>query len=163
MKKQMLTLEMTRGVLAASLMLGVAACGTQNDGVAMPTPLGSDSGGSAASLGQVPAPLAGLWKLDSLQEAGQPAVSVTSPERFTARFGSQGQVDLVADCNRCTAAFTATEATLKVNLMACTVAYCTTAPLDTKFAGLVGASTGWSVSGERLSLVSSSGTLRLKR
>ena len=52
---------------------------------------------------------------------------------------------------------------LEVGLAACTLALCTTAPLDTDFAGLVSAARLWSVSGEELTLSSEDGTLILER
>ena len=158
--KQMMI--MTRGVLAVSLMLGAAAC-SQDGGLVSSNPAAPNAGGSAASAAQVPTSLSGVWKLVSLQEVGQPAVSVGAPEAFTADFSNEGRLRLVADCNGCSATCAATDASLRVGPMACTRAYCATAPLDTKFAGLVAASTSWSVSGQSLELSGASGTLRFRR
>lgn len=151
-----------RGVLGVGLLLLVAAC-AQNHGMGSTNPLAPDSGGSAASGAPMPAALTGTWTLVSLQEAGRPATSIGSPERFTAEFASDGRVSLRADCNRCNGTCAATDGALRVSPMACTRAYCSSAPLDTQFAGLVGASTSWTVSGRGLELTGASGTLQLRR
>ena len=82
---------------------------------------------------------------------------------FSADFKSEGRVNMAADCNRCFASYAATPGTLEVGLAGCTLAYCTTAPLDTDFAGLVSAARQWAVSGEELTLSSEDGTLILRR
>jgi heat shock protein HslJ len=47
--------------------------------------------------------------------------------------------------------------------MACTRAYCSTAPVDTQFAGLVASTQNWRLSGGELTLTSDQGTLTLRR
>jgi heat shock protein HslJ len=75
-----------------------------------------------------------VWKLQSIQRAGGPVVPVSNPDQFTIEFGADGRLAVRADFNRCTASYS-TE-TLRVNpLMACTRAFCPTAPLDTEFTG----------------------------
>jgi heat shock protein HslJ len=111
----------------------------------------------------VPPALQGAWQLVSLQVGGQAAVPAPSGHAFTADFGADGRVSLVADCNRCGGGFAASGGTLDVGSMACTLAYCSTAPLDTQYAGLVQSAKQWSVTGSELSLESSAGTVRLRR
>jgi heat shock protein HslJ len=107
--------------------------------------------------------LQGHWQLVSLQEPGQPQVAAPAGATFSADFGSDGRVSLVADCNRCNSSYVAGGATLQVGNMACTRAYCTTAPLDTRFAALVQSAQAWRVGSDELELSSPEGTLRLRR
>ena len=77
-------------------------------------------------------------------------------------FTADGRVSLRADCNRCSAAYEATTNSLAVGLMACTRAYCASAPLDTTFAALVGQATSWRVVDGGLELRSEAGVLRFQ-
>jgi heat shock protein HslJ len=136
---------MTRRIAALTLplALGLAACE-------------GPTGPSKSSL-------EGRWQLVSLQPAGQPAVPAPSDASFTAEFGSDARLSLVADCNRCGSAYDAGSGTLSVGTMACTLAYCATAPVDTQFSGLVQAAQNWSLENGELELRSAQGTLRLRR
>jgi len=107
--------------------------------------------------------LQGTWQLVSLQQAGQAQVSAPGGATFSAEFGSDGRVSVAADCNRCGSTYQADRDTLHVGVMACTLAYCATAPLDTQFSGLVSAAESWSVANGELELRSAQGTLRLRR
>ena len=85
------------------------------------------------------------------------------PERFTAEFGADGRVSLRADCNRCSGGYTATTGALAVGPMACTRAYCSSAPLDMTFTMLVGEATTWTAAKSSLELRGDSGVLRLRK
>jgi len=149
------------GLLAmAGMMFGLGGCAL-SDGTTLPA---APSEGSASQSASAAIP-AGTWRLASLREAGQPEVVVGQPGLFTAEFGADGRVSLVADCNRCGAGYRAGDRDLSVGLMACTRAYCVaTAPLDTTYTVLVNNARTWSVSGDgRLELASDAGTLRFQR
>lgn len=135
--------KMRIAALALPLAVGLAAC----DG---PT------GPSGSSL-------EGSWQLVSLQSPGGPQVPAPSSASFTAEFGADGRLSLVADCNHCGSTYDAGSGTLSVGLMACTLAYCSTAPVDTQFSGLVQASQNWRLENDELQLVSADGTVRLRR
>jgi heat shock protein HslJ len=107
--------------------------------------------------------LQGTWQLVSLQPSAQPQAPAPSGAVFSVEFGSDGRVSVAADCNRCGSTYQADRDTLHVGLMACTLAYCATAPVDTQFSGLVSAAESWSVAGGELELRSAQGTLRLRR
>jgi heat shock protein HslJ len=145
--------------------LALAACAGDSAGPMGPSPLPSAStDGSTSSAGLAGAQLQGKWRLQRIEKTGAPGVAVQEPDRFVADFTSDSRVQLVADCNRCAAGYTAGASTLSVSPMACTRAYCsTTAPLDTDFAGLVSSASSWSVSGDQLKLSSSDGSLLLAR
>jgi heat shock protein HslJ len=152
------------GALALPLVLGLSACAGDPQGPVQPSPTaGIGSAGDGGAGSQSTPSLRGEWQLVSLQRAGQEAVDAPAGHRFSADFQADGRVGLVADCNRCSAGYTAGAESLEVGLMACTRAYCSTAPLDTDFAGLVSAARRWSLAGEQLQLSSEAGTLRLRR
>jgi heat shock protein HslJ len=143
------------------LVVGLAACAGSGAGIIDSTalPPGNATDGSGA---QAASALAGRWKLVRVEKAGQDAIDVEYSDRFTAEF-SASRVTLTADCNVCTGAYTATPDTLSVGPMACTRAYCPSAPLDSDFAMLVSDAERWSVAGSHLTLSSPKGTLLLSR
>ena len=152
--------KISAALAATTWMLGLAACGV-TDGTSLPE-TSSLGGSSSAVSASIPA---GPWRLVSLRESGHDEVRIADPGAFTAEFGSDGRVQLKADCNRCSSTYTAGSRNLKVGLMACTRAFCTaTAPLDTTFAGLVGSAQTWASSDDQhLELASTSGVLRFQR
>jgi heat shock protein HslJ len=124
------------------LLAGVIGCSattpsTTSPGVSSPNPGGTPS--AAVSL-------QGRWRLVSLQDAG--SVSRPAPAgNFSAEFRDDGRVSLVADCNLCSGSYKASTSSLEVNpVMACTMAFCPSAPFDTQYVALVIASKSWSVS-----------------
>ena len=143
------------------LLMATVACGGTAERLAAPTPPPADLGSTVTAQGRLG--LAGAWQLVSVTATGQAAVSVGEPERFTAEFGAEGRVSLRADCNRCTGAYTATTSALTVGPMACTRAYCSSAPLDTTFTTLVGGATTWTAEKSSLELRGDSGLLRLRK
>jgi heat shock protein HslJ len=145
-------------LLGASL--AITACGAHGPhalaGSSLPAP--AASGGTA----QDASALAGTWKAVSLAPAGASVVTIGEPERFTAEF-RDGRLSLLADCNRCSGGYTAAAGTLSTTPLACTRAYCASAPLDTQFTALVSSATAWTVSADRLELASPAGVARLRR
>jgi heat shock protein HslJ len=141
------------------LALGMMACAGSTSNPAAPTaPGGSGGSGTQGTLA-----LAGSWSAVSLQPAGAPAVVVDQPARFTADFRADGSLALRADCNRCACGYTAGAGSLTTTPMACTRAACSSSPLDSQFAGLVGSATSWTVTGDRLELASAAGVVDLRR
>ena len=150
---------LSRLLAVTGLVIVLGGCGL-SDGPTLPG--ASLENGSKAAVAGIPA---GTWRLASLRQAGQAEVVIGQPGTFTAEFGADGRLSLVADCNRCGAGYSAGDGSLSVGLMACTRAFCTaTAPLDTTYTGLVESARTWSVSGDgRLELASDAGTLRFQR
>jgi heat shock protein HslJ len=147
--------------IGLALGLGVAACADSTGNLTAPTPPTGTGGSGAAS--QDPSGLMGSWQLVSLAQTGQAPVHVASPDRFTALFGQDGRVSLRADCNRCSGGYKAKGAGLIVGPMACTRAYCQSAPLDTQYAGLVSQATKWSSAQGGLELSCDSGVLVFRK
>ena len=147
------------------LALGLAACSGSGVPAVGPTPPTAEA---PDGDGQTGAPavtsLQGVWQLVSLQEAGGAVVPAPAPARFTAEFGADGRLGVRADCNRCQGAYEASPGTLAMNpLMACTLAYCQSAPLDTLYVSLLLDSTSWTVEDACLELRSARGALRFRR
>jgi heat shock protein HslJ len=141
------------------LSLALAACGAPGSSpVSGPSVSPAASGGTA----QDASALAGTWKALALAPAGEAGVTIGDPERFTAEF-RDGRLSLLADCNRCSGGYTAAAGTLSTTPLACTRAYCASAPVDTQFTALVGSATSWTVSADRLELASAAGVTRLRR
>lgn len=149
-------------VAVLGLALAVAACaGVGSNLVSGPTMSGDASGGNAAGQGTLA--LVGTWRALSLAPAGEAEVVLGEPGRFTAEFRADGGLALRADCNRCSAIYSARLGWLSTSPMACTLAACPSAPRDTQFAGLVSAATSWTVAGDHLELASTAGVVRLQR
>ncbi len=68
--------------------------------------------------------LQGSWELQSFQIDGGPMGVVTEPGQYTADFTSDGRVSARADCNRCSASYSASGSLLEIGALACTRAYC---------------------------------------
>jgi heat shock protein HslJ len=153
-----------RFALALPFVMGLAACaGTSSTDSVLLAP----SPGSGSATSSSTSPIEGRWQLVSLQKAGQAVVVAPAGGRFNADFQSNGHVSLQADCNMCSAGYVVAGSALRVGgpngLMACTRAYCSTAPLDTDYAALVTSAQTWRVDGSELTLQSGDGTLRLRR
>ena len=139
-----------RGVVA---MVGLAAC--SGAGTATQTP-GNPTAAPDVAL------LQGTWAVVSLQEAGKAATS--APEgRFIADFGVDGDLYIQADCNVCSAGYEATDdgAVAVVGPIPCTLAFCPTAPLDSRYVSLLESARTWSVGSGSLELSSAEGVLVL--
>jgi heat shock protein HslJ len=144
-----------RGVLT---VLGLSAC----------TGTTAGTGSLASPTSEVPkqdvSALQTDWDLVSLQEAGGPVLSVPQG-RFSALFGADADLFIQADCNVCSAGFTAeSNGSLEVKgPIPCTLAYCTTAPLDTRYLVLLEAADSWSMGVGTLELLSEAGGLVFER
>jgi heat shock protein HslJ len=147
-------------LMAVGLMLGAAACGGSGSLTSSTTPpAGTGEGASSQDRSE----LLGDWQLVTLTKSGLSAVAVAEPQRFTASFAADGRVALRADCNRCSGGYSADGGKLAVGLMACTRAYCSSAPFDTTFASLVQQATTWTATKGGLELRSDAGVLKLRR
>jgi heat shock protein HslJ len=149
-----------RVVVSLGLALGMTACAGSTSS---PTGPAAPGGANGTEAGQGNLALVGSWEAVSVQPAGASAVVVEEPPRFTAEFRADGTLALRADCNRCACGYTAGAGSLTTTPMACTLAACPSAPLDTQFAGLVGGATSWTVAGDRLDLASTAGVVHMRR
>ena len=104
-----------------------------------------------------------MWTLQSLVETGSPEVKIADPSLFTLTLTDDGKVQARADCNRASAGYTLTGQALSVGLMASSMAYCATAPVDRQYLALLAGENVVTASGAALQLSSSRGTLRFVR
>lgn len=155
---------MKRNLLVYALLpatLGLIGCAGAT-GMLGSTPIGPE-GSQGATGRESAADLLGVWRLLRMEKAGQKPVVPPADVVLTVEFRGDGRAHLVADCNRCNTGFTAGSSTIEVGLMACTRAYCPSAPLDADFESLVGSASSWNVKGAQLTLSSPRGSLLLGR
>jgi heat shock protein HslJ len=144
-----------RALRGIGATIALAACG----GAGGPT-----QGPAEATPAPTVAHLRHSWTAVSLQHAGEPAV--LAPEsRLVADFGDDGDLYIQADCNVCSAGYEASaDGSLEVvGPVPCTLAFCSSAPLDSQFLALLEAARSWSVEGETLELSSEAGVVVLTR
>lgn len=103
------------------------------------------------------------WKLGTLQRADFSVLTIPEPSRFTVQFGADGRIDVLADCNRCSGGYTLNGNSLSVGLLACTLAFCPSTPLDTEYVSILQGARSMALHGDQLEIVSSGGTLRYTR
>ncbi len=150
-----------RSTAFVSLLLVGFAAASCGDPATSALPSGPSSTGSSAQSAALAANT--TWTLQSLAEVGSPDVTIVDPNLFTLVLTDDGKVQARADCNRASAAYTVTDQTLSVGLMASTMAYCASAPIDEQYLSLLGGDNIITTSGAALQLSSSRGTLRFVR
>jgi two-component system, cell cycle response regulator CpdR len=110
-----------------------------------------------------PAPLQGQWTLLWLAKAAGPVTPPPAGATFSADFRADGGLSLRVDCNRCSGRYTSGTGELSVaDAMACTRAYCPSAPYDTDYERLVVDAEQWTIGDGELELRSASGRLRFR-
>jgi heat shock protein HslJ len=105
--------------------------------------------------------LEGTWRLFWLSDAAGVHREDLSADRFAVTF-TAGRLTVKADCNTCAGTATLADATLAVGALACTRAACASAPLDTRFTGLVDGRLTVQVNSRILQLTSSQGEGELR-
>jgi heat shock protein HslJ len=113
-------------------------------------------GDSVTGPGAVTGP---TWRLLSLQRAD---ASVVAPPAgtFTLRFAEEGRLEVRADGNGCGGSYQISGDGLDVGTLACTRAFCASAPFDTEYATLVESATTVERRDDVLILRSPAGVLR---
>jgi heat shock protein HslJ len=102
------------------------------------------------------------WKLESIERAGAPAISVPNPEQYTLRLEDGGKVSVRADCNTCSGQYTLSGSSLSIKSVACTLMFCTLASLDGNYAQALENVQSATVSGHQLVVTGSGFTLRFR-
>jgi heat shock protein HslJ len=106
--------------------------------------------------------LAGPWALIAQQPAGQPEAAPPGASTFGFEI-VDGRAAVTADCNRCNGSAMVEGSTLTMGpALACTRAYCASAPYDDTFLRLLADRNAASIDGEILTLRSERGMLRFK-
>jgi heat shock protein HslJ len=121
----------------------------------------SPSGPDGAAL--VPERIGGTWTLVTLRPPGQaevapPAGAISSVEVV------DGRAAIRADCNRCNGPAVVGASTLTIGpLLACTRAFCASAPFDDAFLRMLAGESAAALDGNTLTLGSDRGVLRFRR
>jgi len=153
------------GVVVAALF--ATGCGGS---ASTPTSPSSDSPTSTVDqspLSGSPAPtvdqLAGTWRLQSLQPAGEVTQTTPANASYTLTF-TGSRLSTRADCNMCSGAFILSGQTLTAGpTLACTRAACPTMAFESTYTRLLSGDSNVSLSGDRLVLSSARGVLHFTR
>jgi len=140
-------------VLAMTLCVAVvcAACSSQS----------SPSGPGGMVI--TPDRINGSWTLLTLQPQGQPETGPPAGAMFVMEIAG-GRAAVRADCNRCSGPAIVGGTTLTVGpAMACTRAFCASAPLDDVFLRILSGESTASIEGDVLALRADRGILRFRR
>lgn len=134
-------------VCAGSAVLALAGAGCSDDTLTSPSS---------------PAQLEGTWRLQQMTTSAGVHNEDLSANRFSATF-STNAVSLKADCNTCTGTTSLSGATLTVSGLACTLAACSTAPIDTRFSGFFQGPITVRINNRLLQLNAGSSEVRLEK
>ena len=134
--------------------------------VAVAVASGSCAGDDPVGPGGVvltPERIGGVWTLLTLQSPGQPEVVPPAGAIFSMEIAN-GRAAVRADCNRCNGSATIAATTLTVGpALACTRAFCSSAPFDDVFLRILSGESRAFLEGNYLSLHADRGILRFGR
>jgi len=102
------------------------------------------------------------WKLEAIERAGLPTITVASPDQYTMRLGNDGRLSVRADCNQCTGTYSLEGGTLRVGNMACTLVGCPAGSLDSAYAAALGGSSTIAINESHLIVRNGTLTLRFR-
>jgi heat shock protein HslJ len=106
--------------------------------------------------------LSGPWALVAQQPSGQPEATPPAGSRFGFEL-VDSRATVTADCNRCSGTVTLDGDTLTMGpALACTRAFCSSAPFDDTFLRLLADKSTASLDGDILTLRSERGMLRFQ-
>ena len=117
-----------------------------------------DSGTSNSEVSE----LQGDWQLQSFALNDGRTVPVPNPEAYTVRFDADGSVNVRTDCNRCSGAYETEGNNIEIGLLACTVAFCGDASLDSQYTAAISGASSFVRNGNELLLSYSGGTMRFQ-
>ena len=121
----------------------------------------SPSGLDATAL--TPDRIGGTWTLVTLQPPGQAEVAPPPGAIFSMEI-ADGRAAITADCNRCNGPAVVGASTLTVGpLLACTRAFCASAPFDDTFLRILAGESSATLDGNTLTRGSDRGVLRFRR
>jgi len=126
---------------------------------ALPTSPSASSGSTALTTEQ----LAGSWRLQSINLAGQAAQSAPADANYSVTF-AEGRIAARADCNSCSSAFSLSGSKLSLSsAMACTRAACPTMQFESVYTSLLAGEQTVAVTGNTMVLSSDRGSLTFVR
>ena len=103
----------------------------------------------------------GDWQLVSFIQTDGTAIAVPNPEAYTIRFTPDGQVQIGADCNRCSGSYTAAGTTLAIGPLACTRALCPPGSLFDQYTAALSSASAFQRNLNALRITSSTGWMGL--
>jgi heat shock protein HslJ len=110
-----------------------------------------------------PERIAGRWMLVSQQVQGEAEAMPPAGAPFSLEI-VDGRAQVVADCNRCNGTAMVGTATITAGpLLACTRAFCPSAPFDDRFLRILAGESAAAIDGSALTLRSDRGVLRFRR
>jgi len=68
--------------------------------------------------------LVGSWQLESIERDDGTVATIADPASYTATFSAEGDLAVVADCNRCNGGYTVDGTNVQISTLACTRAFC---------------------------------------
>lgn len=150
-----------RVTVVTAILLAAAGVGACSSATSPSSPSSlSSSGGPALSATQV----GGTWRLVSLQPPDQ-AEPVRPPAGAAFSVEVAGdRAAITADCNHCSGPAFVRGSTLTIGpLLACTRAFCRSAPFDEIFLRMLVGDNALTIDGDTLTLRSDRGALRFER
>ncbi len=148
-------------LLAAAPLVLLAACSASEGSNPLTPRVPALQDGAST---QATPTLTGTWQMVSLQKTAQAQQPAPLGVTLTADFQPDGQLLVQADCNMCRSSYAAgPDGSLRVGPMACTRAYCSSAPVDTDFAGLLSSARQAAVGEHTLSVTSEAGSVLMRR
>jgi len=102
------------------------------------------------------------WKLESIERAGSPAISIPNPEQYTLRLEDNGQASLRADCNTCNGRYALDGSSISISAVACTRAFCSLASFDGNYTAALESIRAVAVSGNTLTMSGPGLSLRFR-
>lgn len=104
------------------------------------------------------------WQLTSLQDGTAIPVTVADPSRYTLRFGNDGRVAVLSDCNSCGGEYSLNGGMLRIGPLACTRVFCGGASLDPAYPAALAKARAASLDAQaQLSIHGDGVTLRFKK
>ncbi len=151
-------------VLAIGIGLALTACDTTSPtSPVLDETLGNNIEAGPGFGSSLPLPIVGDWELVAFELSDGATIPISEPERYTASFNEDGQVNIRADCNRCFGNYETDNEKITFGPQACTLAACVPGSHYDRYSQALGGSSSYLVNGNELALFYSGGTLRFRR
>ena len=102
------------------------------------------------------------WKLETIERAGSPTITIPNPDQYTLRLEEGGQVAVRADCNNCSGRYSLDGKSLQISGVACTLIFCNLASFDGNYKAALENVRSISVTGNQMVVTGTGFTLRFR-
>jgi heat shock protein HslJ len=148
--------NLARSVVVVIIVAAGIGCASS---AALPTSPSASNGSTSLTTEQ----LAGPWRLQSIQVAGQAVQSAPADANYSVTF-SEGRIAARADCNSCNSGFALSGSKLSIaSAMACTRAACPTMQFESVYTSLLSGEHTISINGSTMTWSSDRGSLSFVR